>query len=397
VDGGFIRRPGMVARTGWTLPGGGRGRGRPLARLHCRPARRVFHRFRGGRRGRLPAVPGRHTSPPALDPTPPDQWPATGRTMVGGRSLLRLAAARWPACPTEDEWEAAARGRTAFGIPGQWLERGRANADSQRDGFAPTGGGPPRQIVGRGGGLDRQRVGVDGGRRRRRAGPARSRHQGRSLRTRRLRMANRRISRRPPGPAGVGSPTRGSGARAASPLCRSARCHPRASPSCTSIPRTPRAPTSRTGSRRRFITSLGRIERLSVKSRKRRSPLSRGRRMIRRRWDAFSTWRISVSGSVGRPPRGQSPAVTVELLRASDGMHVWGSQYESRDTALQTIPQAVARAVATAITGALRPVERTALARRRRGDPGALRSFPARELRARAADATRRAPRDRPV
>src|SRR5204862_3264639 len=62
-----------------------------------------------------------------------------------------------------------------------------------------------------------------------------------------------------------------------------------------------------------------------------------------------------VSGSVGRPGRGQSPAVTVELLRASDGVHVWGGQYESRDTALQTIPQAVARAVATAITGALRP------------------------------------------
>ncbi|HYT04929.1 MAG TPA: hypothetical protein VEM13_08645, partial [Gemmatimonadales bacterium] len=73
--------------------------------------------------------------------------------------------------------------------------------------------------------------------------------------------------------------------------------------------------------------------------------------------------------------RGQSPAVTVELLRASDGMHVWGGQYESRDTALQTIPQAVARAVATAITGALRPVERTALASRPRRDPGAYDRF----------------------
>src|SRR5256885_9990974 len=73
--------------------------------------------------------------------------------------------------------------------------------------------------------------------------------------------------------------------------------------------------------------------------------------------------------------RGQSPAVTVELLRASDGMHVWGGQYESRDTALQTIPQAVARAVATAITGALRPVERTALASRPPRDPGAYDRF----------------------
>src|SRR5207247_10219543 len=56
-------------------------------------------------------------------------------------------------------------------------------------------------------------------------------------------------------------------------------------------------------------------------------------------------------------------------------MHVWGGQYESRDTALQTIPQAVARAVATAITGALRPVERTALASRPPRDPGAYDRF----------------------
>src|SRR2546430_9977179 len=65
---------------------------------------------------------------------------------------------------------------------------------------------------------------------------------------------------------------------------------------------------------------------------------------------------------IRRPPRSTLfPYTTLfRSLRASDGMHVWGSQYESRDTALQTIPQAVARAVATAITGALRPVERTA-------------------------------------
>src|SRR5207244_12604153 len=44
-------------------------------------------------------------------------------------------------------------------------------------------------------------------------------------------------------------------------------------------------------------------------------------------------------------------------------------------TALQTIPQAVARAVATAITGALRPVERTALASRPPRDPGAYDRF----------------------
>src|SRR5437660_657010 len=123
-----------------------------------------------------------------------------------------------------------------------------------------------------------------------------------------------------------------------------------------------------------IITSLGRIERLSVKSR------NAVRRFRGAADDPATLGRALdvaylVSGSVGRPGRGQSPAVTVELLRASDGMHVWGGQYESRDTALQTIPQAVARAVATAITGALRPVERTALASRRPRDPGAYDRF----------------------
>src|SRR5207244_3073281 len=44
-------------------------------------------------------------------------------------------------------------------------------------------------------------------------------------------------------------------------------------------------------------------------------------------------------------------------------------------TALQTIPQAVARAVATAVTGAPRPFERTALASRSPRDPGAYDRF----------------------
>src|SRR5439155_1408913 len=42
--------------------------------------------------------------------------------------------------PTEDEWEAAARGPHGFRYPwGDQWEPGRANADSLRDGFAPTG------------------------------------------------------------------------------------------------------------------------------------------------------------------------------------------------------------------------------------------------------------------
>src|SRR5438093_873032 len=56
-------------------------------------------------------------------------------------------------------------------------------------------------------------------------------------------------------------------------------------------------------------------------------------------------------------------------------MHVGGGQYEGRDTTRQTIPQTVARAVATIITGALRPIERTALASRPPRDPGAYDRF----------------------
>src|SRR6267378_8226523 len=88
-----------------------------------------------------------------------------------------------------------------------------------------------------------------------------------------------------------------------------------------------------------IITSLGRVERLGVKS----------RNAVRRfRGTADDPTALGhalgvaylVSGSVGRPGRGQSPAVTVELLRTSDGMHVWGGQYQGRDTALQAIPEA---------------------------------------------------------
>src|SRR5207245_1130632 len=182
--------------------------------------------------------------------------------------------------PTEDEWEAAARGPHGFRYPwGNRWERGRANADSLRDGFAPAGAGSPgRSWVGA----------VDL----------------------------------------IGNAWEWTAAAASAYLAD--------------------------GLTEAIITSLGRIERLSVKSR------NAVRRFRGAADDPATLGRALdvaylVSGSVARPGRGQSPGVTVELLRASDGMHVWGGQYESRDTALQTIPQTVARAVATAITGALRP------------------------------------------
>src|SRR5439155_9645349 len=60
---------------------------------------------------------------------------------------------------------------------------------------------------------------------------------------------------------------------------------------------------------------------------------------------------------------------------ASAWLEVWGGQYDSRDTAQQAIPQPVAGAVAAIITGARRPVERTALASRPPRDPGAYDRF----------------------
>src|SRR6266571_2394599 len=80
--------------------------------------------------------------PPWTHP-PPDQWPATG--VLWSEAVAYCAwRQRGGRLPTEDEWEAAARGPHGFRYPwGNGWERGRANADSLRDGFAPTGAGPP--------------------------------------------------------------------------------------------------------------------------------------------------------------------------------------------------------------------------------------------------------------
>src|SRR3989454_518800 len=263
--------------------------------------------------------------PPWTQP-PPDQWPATG--VLWSEAVAYCAwRQRGGSLPTEDEWEAAARGPQGFRYPwGNRWEPGRANADSLRDGFAPAGAsslgrswvgavdlignawewttsaaadarGQPGHVI-KGGAFDTPSANATA--------------------AYRAVLPDRRAWLLPPGVrlARGGAPVAG---RAGAPP-RGAADDP---------------------------ATLGRV--LDVA--------------------------YLVSGSVGRPGRGQSPAVTVELLRASDGMHVWGGQYESRDTALQTIPQAVARAVATAITGALRPVERTALASRPPRDPGAYDRF----------------------
>src|SRR3989442_36573 len=70
---------------------------------------------------------------------PPQRWPAAGVFWV---EAVAYCAWRQPGgrLPTEDEWEAAARGPEGLRYPwgDQWV-RGFANADSQRDGFAPAG------------------------------------------------------------------------------------------------------------------------------------------------------------------------------------------------------------------------------------------------------------------
>jgi formylglycine-generating enzyme required for sulfatase activity/TolB-like protein len=305
---------------------------------------------------------------PPWTQSPPDPWPVTGVlwSEAVAHCAWRLSDGR---LPTEDEWEAAARGPQGFRYPwgAQW-EPGRANADSLRDGFAPAGAGS----------LGKSWVGaVDliGNAWEWTAGAASD-------------------ARGQPGHVIKGgafdTPSEQATAsyRAVLPERREWLAHTgfRCSRSVAVMPEHAAAPASvavlyfetadtataylADGLTEAIITSLGRVERLSVKSR------NAVRRFRGAADDPATLGRALgvaylVSGSVGRPGRGRSPAVTVELLRASDGMHVWGGQYESRDTALQTIPQTVARAVATVIAGALRPGERTALASRPARDPAA--------------------------
>jgi protein kinase-like protein/sulfatase-modifying factor enzyme 1 len=78
---------------------------------------------------------------------PPDDWPATG---ILWSEAQRFCAARGGRLPTEDEWEAAARGPDGRRYPwgDQWL-RGRANAGGASDTLLPVGGSPlGRSFVG---------------------------------------------------------------------------------------------------------------------------------------------------------------------------------------------------------------------------------------------------------
>jgi eukaryotic-like serine/threonine-protein kinase len=118
-----------------------------------------------------------------------------------------------------------------------------------------------------------------------------------------------------------------------------------------------------------IITSLGRVERLAVKSRnavrRYRGAVAQDPAVLGRALGVA----YLVSGSVQRT--GNRLDVTAELLRAGNGVHVWGAQYRRSDATLQAIEQEIADTVATRITGELAPAERTALAGGRAADPTA--------------------------
>src|SRR5881296_3795187 len=309
--------------------------------------------------------------PPWTQP-PPDQWPVTGVLWSEAVSYFAWRQ-RGGRLPTEDEWEAAARGPHGLRYPwGNGWERGRANADSLRDGFAPAGAGSAgRSWVGAvdliGNAWEWTAAAAADAR-----GQPGHVIKGGAFDTPSVNATAAYRAVLPDRRAWLGH----TGFRCARGL--TVAPEHASPPASVAVLYFETADTASAyvadGLTEAIITSLGRIERLSVKSR------NAVRRFRGAADDPATVGRALdvaylVSGSVARPGRGQSPGVTVELLRASDGMHVWGGQYESRDTTLQTIPQTVARAVATIITGALRPIERTALASRPPRDPGAYDRF----------------------
>ena len=80
-----------------------------------------------------------------------------------------------------------------------------------------------------------------------------------------------------------------------------------------------------------------------------------------------------VSGSVRRD--GDRLRISVELLRARDGVAPWSDVYNQRDTSMLDIQSRIAQAVAAAIAGRLLPQERQQLATRPTRDPRAYDHF----------------------
>jgi len=122
-----------------------------------------------------------------------------------------------------------------------------------------------------------------------------------------------------------------------------------------------------------IIVRLGQIERLTVKS---RNAVKRFRE--RGAEDPAVLGRTLgvaylVSGSVRRA--GPRLRVTVQLVRAADGLQVWGDVFDRSSGDLLSIGEENARAVAAAVAGRLLPTERTLLAARPTRQPGAYDHF----------------------
>src|SRR2546425_5020637 len=97
-----------------------------------------------------------------------------------------------------------------------------------------------------------------------------------------------------------------------------------------------------------LIARLGQLPRLAVKS---RAAVPRFRQSGADPLAAARALRVArlVTGSVRRG--GNRLRVTVELVRASDGEHVWGDLYDRRDADLLAVEEDITRAVAAAIGG----------------------------------------------
>jgi len=121
-----------------------------------------------------------------------------------------------------------------------------------------------------------------------------------------------------------------------------------------------------------LIARLGQLPRLAVKS---RAAVRRFRQSGADPLAAARALRVArlVTGSVRRA--GNRLRVTVELVRASDGEHVWGDLYDRRDADLLAVEEDIARAVAAAIGGRLLPAERATLAARPTASPEAYDHF----------------------
>jgi len=310
-------------------------------------------------------------SQPPWTRTPPAGWPVTGMLWA---EALAYCAWRHPGgrLPTEDEWEAAARGPQGLRYPwGDTWVRGRANADSLREGFAAAGAdslgrswigavdlsgnawewtatearGPTGDLghVIKGGAFD-------------------SPPQSASAAFRAI------FPDRPPRLAHTGF--RCARSMATPPA-------PNTSPASVAVLYFDSPDTADTyladGLTEAIITSLGQVKRLTVKSRNavhrfRGTPTDDPAALGR----ALGVGYL-VTGSARRVGRGLH--VSAELLRAANGVHIWGAQYDRGDTALQAVQGEIARAVATALAGELAPAEQTALVRWSTRDPGAYDHF----------------------